>query len=195
MKAFTASLVLVTALIPAAAAAQRITISPVITAIATEEARAEAAASLMQSQAPPPPFVYSDGYRTRVRIHKIASTAFLPLVATQGILGKMIYDNPTPTKRSWHRGVAWGIGGLFAVNTVTGTWNLVEARKDPHGKKRRITHALLMLASDAGFLATAMTNPTHNGLNDPARQRSLHRGLAIASISTATVGYLVMLLK
>jgi hypothetical protein len=181
--------VIAVVLAPASVAAQQIVISPVVNAIAATEAAEK------QSQAPPPPFAYSDGYRTRVKIHKIASTAFLPLVATQGILGKMIYDNPTPTKRSWHKGVAFGIGGLFAVNTVTGTWNLVEARKDPEHKKRRVAHALLMLASDAGFLATAMTNPTSHGLNDPAHQRSLHRGLAIASISTATVGYLLMLLK
>jgi hypothetical protein len=191
MKPLSAALFCVLALVPAVASAQRITITPVVNAIAA----ADADAALKQSQAPPPPFVYSDGYRTRVKIHKAASMTFLPLVAAQGILGKMVYDNPTPTKRAWHRGVAWGIGGLFAVNTVTGTWNLVEARKDPQGKKRRVTHALLMLASDVGFLATAMTNPTNNGLDDPAGQRSLHRGLAIASISTATVGYLVMLLK
>jgi hypothetical protein len=180
--------ILAAVLAPAAASAQQIAFTPVVNAIASEEAAAR------QSQAPPAPFAYSDGYRTRLKIHKVASFTYLPLVATQGVLGKMIYDNPTPTKRSWHKGVAFGIGGLFAVNTVTGTWNLIEARKDPEHKKRRTVHALLMLASDAGFLATAMTAPgdRETNFND---KRSLHRSLAIASISTATVGYLVMLLK
>ena len=187
MKTISAFL-LVAVLSPALASAQQITFSPVVNAIAAEEA------AVKQSQAPPPPFVYSDGYRTRVKIHKLASFTYLPLVAAQGVLGKMIYDNPTETKRSLHSGVAVGIGALFAVNTVTGTWNLIEARKDPEGKKRRVVHALLMLASDAGFLATAMTAPgeRETNFND---KRSLHRNLAIASISTATVGYLVMLLK
>ena len=182
-------LVVVAVLAPSVASAQRLTISPVVNAIAASEAAEK------QTQAPPPPFVYSDAYHTRLKIHKIASLTFLPLVATQGILGKMVYDNPTLERRQWHRRVAWGIGGLFAVNTVTGTWNLIEARTDPNHRKRRWTHALLMLASDAGFLATSLTNPTnHTGTGSYVDQRSLHRNLAVASISTATAGYLVMLL-
>lgn len=178
-------------LAPASALAQQIRISPVVQAIVADETAA------MQTQAPPPPFAYSEGYRTRLKIHKISSFTFLPLVATQGVLGKMIYDNPTPGRRSLHRGVAFGIGGLFAVNTVTGTWNLIEARKDPNGRKRRVIHSLLMLASDAGFLATAMSAPSSRGkdANEYLDDRSEHRSLAIASISTATVGYLIMLLR
>lgn len=176
-------------LIPASAGAQQITIAPVIHSIVADE-------SATQAQAPPAPFVYSDGYRTRLKIHKLASKTMLPLVGAQAILGKMVYDNPTPTRRAWHRGVAYGIGGLFAVNSVTGTWNLIEARKDPNGRTRRLVHGILMLASDAGFLATALTNPTHH--TDPAGsyfdQRALHRNLAIASLTTATAGYLVMLI-
>ncbi len=189
MKHLISVLVLAAVLMPASARAQQITITPVVNAIVADETAAR------QTAAPPPPFVYSDGYHARLKIHKIASLTFLPLVATQGILGKMVYDNPTLERRQWHRRVAWGIGGLFAVNTVTGTWNLIEARKDPNHQKRRWTHALLMLVSDAGFLATALTNPTnHTGTGSYVDQRSLHRNLAVASISTATVGYLVMLL-
>ncbi|TAK16840.1 MAG: hypothetical protein EPO35_04510 [Acidobacteria bacterium] len=166
----------------------------VVCALAILASTLAPAVARAQTPAPPPPFVYSDGYKTRLKIHKISSKTFLPLVATQAVLGKMIYDNPTPTRRAWHRGVAWGIGGLFGVNTVTGTWNLIEARKDPEHRKRRVVHGLLMLASDAGFLATALNNPTNHGFNDPLGQRHLHRNLAIASISTASIGYLVMLL-
>lgn len=191
MKKVISAVVLAAVLAPASAAAQQIRISPVVQAIVADETAA------MQTQAPPPPFAYSDGYRTRLKIHKISSFTFLPLVAAQGVLGKMIYDNPTPNRRSVHSSVAWGIGGLFAVNTVTGTWNLVESRKDPNGRKRRVIHSILMLASDAGFLATALSRPSSHekDANKYLDDRSTHRTLAIASISTATVGYLIMLLR
>jgi len=93
--------------------------------------------------------------------------------------------------------VAWGLGGLFAVNTVTGTWNLIESRSDPNGRTRLVIHSLLMLASDAGFLATALKTPSSHGLKsiNYLADRSAHRNLAIVSVSTATVGYLMMLIK
>ena len=37
--------------------------------------------------------------------------------------------------RSAHKVVAGGLGALFAVNTVTGVWNLIEARHDPAGAR------------------------------------------------------------
>lgn len=191
MTRFVSAAIAAIVLVPTAAAAQHISITPVVNAIAADEAAGK------QTQAPPPPFVYSDAYHTRLRIHKIASFTYLPLVATQGVLGKMLYDNPTPTRRTVHKSVAYGIYGLFGVNTVTGTWNLIESRKDPNGRKRRMIHGLLMLASDAGFLATGLTHPSSHE-PDPFKyldDRSTHRNLAIASISTATVGYLVMLFK
>jgi hypothetical protein len=186
------ALALLGIVLPSAAEAQRISITPVVNSIAA----AEASDKDKQSQAPPPPFVYSDGYHTRLKIHKIASFTYLPLVATQGVLGKMLYDNPTDTRRNAHKAVAFGVGGLFAVNTVTGTWNLIEGRKDPNGRTRRVIHSVLMLASDAGFLATAFTTPSsHHRPATYLDDRTTHRNLAIASISTATVGYLVMLFK
>lgn len=192
MKLFVAS-ALLGLLLPSAAQAQHISITPVVNSIAA----VEAADKGKQTQAPPPPFVYSDGYHTRLKVHKIASFTYLPLVATQGVLGKMLYDSPTDTRKTLHSANAWAIGGLFAVNTVTGTWNLIEGRKDPNGRKRRIIHSVLMLASDAGFLATALKAPSDHGPKSVTYldDRTTHRNLAIASISTATVGYLVMLFK
>ncbi len=191
MKKVISAVVLAAVLAPASAAAQQIRISPVVQAIVADETAA------MQTQAPPPPFAYSEGYRTRLKIHKISSFTFLPLVGAQGVLGKMIYDNPTPGRRTAHRAVAWTLGGLFAVNSVTGTWNLIESRKDPNGRKRRVIHTILMLASDAGFLATALSRPSsrEKDANTYLDDRSTHRTLAIASMSTATVGYLIMLLR
>jgi hypothetical protein len=143
------------------------------------------------------PFEYSDGYRTRARIHKTASYAMLPLVATEGFLGQSLYNDPTSGKKTAHLVVAGAIGGLFAVNTVTGVWNLVEARKDPHDRTRRLAHGILMLAADAGFLATAATGPGHE--HEGSREGSLegspstHRAIAFTSFGLATAGYLIML--
>ena len=147
-----------------------------------------------QQGAPPPPlaFEYSDAYRLRARIHKVASYATLPLVATEGVLGQSLYSDPSSGKKDAHLAVAAGIGALFAVNTVTGVWNLVEARKDPVGRGRRLAHGLLLLGADAGFAATAALGPeSEHGESNGSR--STHRAVAFTSIGMATAGYLIML--
>ncbi|MEZ5316830.1 MAG: hypothetical protein R2752_05465 [Vicinamibacterales bacterium] len=148
-------------------------------------------------QARPVVVEYSDAYRTRAKIHRYASFATLPLFAAEAFVGQSLYNNPTPGKRDAHLAIAGAMGGLFAVNTVTGVWNLVEARKDPNGRTRRMAHGLLMLAADAGFLATAALGPGHErefGEGGEGGSRSAHRAMAFTSISLATVGYLVMLI-
>ena len=147
-------------------------------------------AQLPQGTAPPPvAFQYSDAYRTRAKIHKIASFATLPLFAAEGVLGQSLYDNPSSGKKDAHLAVATGIGALFAVNTVTGVWNLIEARKDPAHRGRRLVHGLLMLASDGGFVATAALGPG----DDDGGSRGAHRAMAFTSIGLASAGYLIML--
>jgi hypothetical protein len=139
-------------------------------------------------------FEYSEGYQTRLKIHKIASLATIPLFVAEGVVGQELYNNPTPGKRTAHLWIATGIGVLFGVNTVTGVWNLTEARKDPNGRARRLTHSILMLAADAGFFATAVTGPGHHQ-RDPSQydsQRGVHRALAFTSITLASVGYGIM---
>jgi hypothetical protein len=170
-------------MVPSIATAQNIQIGPPVAA---------AVAEAPQTAAPAPAFVYSDAYHARARIHKIGSAALIPLFVTQGILGSSIYNHPTDGKKSWHKGIAWGIGGLFAVNSVTGATNLIVSRKDPNGRKLRVIHALLMMAADAGFLATAITAPD-SSKPDFTSQRSTHRAIAFTSIGVATTGYLLML--
>jgi len=146
-----------------------------------------------QTAPPPQAFDYSDGYRLRAKIHKASSLATLPLFATEGIIGQSLYSNPTSGKKDAHLAVAGGIGALFAVNTVTGVWNLIEARKDPNHRKRRLVHGLLMLGADAGFVTTAALGPeSENGM--VSSSRGAHRAAAFTSIGLATTGYLVMLL-
>ena len=135
-------------------------------------------------------FEYSDAYAVRRKIHVYASLATLPLFVTEGILGSKLYDGEaSDSVRSAHSAVAGGIGVLFGVNTVTGVWNMWEARKDPNGKKRRLIHGLSMLGADVGFVATGMLAPEH----DEEGNKSLHRNVALTSIGIATGSYLYML--
>ncbi len=135
-------------------------------------------------------FEYSDAYAVRRKIHVYASLATLPLFATEVILGSKLYDgDASDSVRSAHSAVAGGIGVLFGVNTVTGVWNMWEARKDPNGKKRRLIHGLTMLGADAGFVATGMLAPD----DDEEGNKSLHRNVALTSIGIATGSYLYML--
>jgi len=138
---------------------------------------------------------HSDAYLLRAKIHKIASFASLPLFATELILGQSLYnETDSSAKKDAHIIVGAGIGTLFITNTVTGAWNLfgTEGRRDTEGRKLRLVHGLLMMAADVGFVATTMAAPDGEG-GASSQDRSRHRNLAIASISTGTVGYLVML--
>ena len=108
----------------------------------------------------PVAFEYSDGYYTRLKIHKWASFATLPLFATQVVLGQKLYNgDASDSVRSAHNAVAVGTGVLFGVNTVTGVWNMVEGRKDPNRKTAVKVHGILMLLADAGFAATGFMAP------------------------------------
>jgi hypothetical protein len=125
---------------------------------------------------------YSEGYGRRLAIHRIASYAELPLFATEFVLGqKLLSDErnggtaPGGLKTA-HTIVAGGLGALFAVNTVTGVWNLVEARHDPAGRTRRTIHSIGMLLADAGFVWTA-TLAGDARRSDAAANR--HRNAAI----------------
>jgi hypothetical protein len=139
------------------------------------------------------PVEYSDWYGRRLTIHKWASYATLPLFAFQYVAGRQLYDKSTDAPswaKSGHGVAATGIAALFTVNTVTGVWNLWDARKDPEGRTWRTAHALLMLAADAGFTATGILAERAERSAD---NRRLHRNIAISSMAVATVSYLMML--
>ncbi|MBI3569325.1 MAG: hypothetical protein HY084_14090 [Gemmatimonadetes bacterium] len=139
----------------------------------------------------------SDQYATRLKIHKIASYATLPLFAVQYIAGQAMYDadskgNPRP---QWayavHTPAAIALGGLFAVNTVTGAMNWWETRGEEKGRTWRTIHAALMLASDAGF---AYTGSLGNGQARYSYEgRDHHRQWAINSSLVALAAYAMML--
>jgi hypothetical protein len=141
----------------------------------------------------------SDGYYTRLKIHKIASYATIPLFVVQYAAGQELYQNGSDAT-SWaqdlHAPLAAAIGGLFLVNTVTGVWNMVEAWKVPEGRARRTIHSLLMIVADAGMVAVAGSAPEgeHGEFEDEGGDATTHRNLAIASMSVALGSYLMMLI-
>ncbi len=153
------------------------------------------------TRARPKAIEYSSLYGTRLTIHKYASYATIPLFVAEEIVGQKLYNGTGGEGlRGTHTALATGIGVLFGVNTITGLWNLWDSRKDPAGRTRRTIHSLLMLASDAGFLATAVTAPHREdeglggAVTNEGGSPSTHRTLAITSGSVALAGYLMMLL-
>jgi hypothetical protein len=142
---------------------------------------------------------HSDAYKTRLKIHKLASFATLPLFAAELALGQSLYNTSgnVDAKRGAHAAVGAGVVGLLGLNTVTGLWNMLgEDRKDPESRKLRLVHGLLMLASDAGMAATWASAPNSNSQRQASTfesRKATHRDLAIASIGVGTVGYLIML--
>jgi len=163
-----------------------------IASVATVPTASDSAPAQEAAAAPPPRALeYSDAYRTRLKIHKIASFATLPLFATEIALGQSLYDNPSDGKKGAHAAVGAGIGVLFGINTVTGVWNLIESRNDPNHRALRWTHGLLMLGADAGFVATAALAPGDEGFSQDSR--GTHRAVALTSIGVASAGYLIML--
>jgi len=151
---------------------------------------------------------YSNGYYTRLTIHRYAAYAELPLFAAEYALGQSMLNAQhagepvSSSTRSAHVAVAGALGVLFAVNTVTGVWNLIEARHDPAGRARRTIHGLGMLLADAGFLYTASLAgdaSEHGDAGEPGGNTgegngdaTAHRNAAIASISVATAATLMM---
>jgi hypothetical protein len=174
---------------PAAAA------EPIAASVAAEAARA--AADPQDPQARPVAIEFSEGYERRGKIHKYASYATAPLFATELWLGQSLYNDPqglTSAKRGAHIAVGTAITALFAVNTVTGVWNMVEGWKAPAGRNKRLIHGLLMMGADVGFLATASSGPGgRNSLINFDANKSRHRTIAFTSIGLGSAGYLMML--
>ena len=138
----------------------------------------------------PTAFEYSDAYNTRRKIHMIASYTTIPLFVAQYWAGEKLFDDAEDSSaKSLHGALTIGIASLFAVNTVTGLWNLWEARKDPNGRTRRLIHGLMMLGADAGFAATGALAPD----DDDQGSRSTHRTVAITSMGVAAASYVYML--
>jgi hypothetical protein len=130
---------------------------------------------------------YSDAYFTRLQIHRIGSYTMLPLFGAEYALGQNLMNGKP--QQGWvkggHAAVALGVGALFTVNTVTGVWNLWEARSDPAGRPRRLLHSALMIAADAGF---AWTGQLAGSAKHNVNAQQKHRNVALGSMAISTVG-------
>jgi len=150
----------------------------------------------------PVAFEYSEGYQKRLKIHKYASFATLPLFVAQFAVGQKLYNgNGSDGTRTAHGILAGGTAVLFGLNTVTGVWNLSEGRKDPNHRTKRMVHGILMAVADAGFVATGIMTPHHEHeeggftfQQSGGTSQSTHRAVALTSMGIATVSYLMMLI-
>lgn len=166
---------------------------PAVAPLAAPEAPA-AAAQADTLRRRPRAIEVSDGYATRLRIHKLASWTLLPLFAAQSIAGNQLYQSGG-SQPGWamslHQVGAGGLGALFGINTVTGAWNLWETRHASEGRTRRLVHGGLLLASDAGFAyAGIKLGPDASRSAD---RRAEHRRVAYLSMGGALAGYATML--
>lgn len=135
----------------------------------------------------------SDASLLRLKIHWYASYATVPLFVLQSVAGNQLFqaDKSGAERPGWaktvHSGGALGLSALFGINTVTGLWNLWESRDNEVGRKKRLLHSALMLASDVGFAYTGLK------LADDAKHsftgRTDHKNLAYYSMGVALAGY------
>jgi hypothetical protein len=134
----------------------------------------------------------SEWYERRLRIHRYGAYAMFPLFAAQAFAGNEIYKDPHNAPewaKTTHRVGATGLATIFTLNTVTGLWNLWDSRAATQGRTRRTAHALLMLASDAGFTyaGVKLSNEAENSVE----KRREHRAWAYGSMATALTGVAV----
>ena len=134
---------------------------------------------------------HSDLYYTRLTIHRWTSYAAVPLLAAQYVVGQQLADGEG--SRSAHGALATGTAVVFAVNTITGGWNLVESWKEP-GKLRK-THSVIMLLADVALVATFATAPEDDdeGEGEDGGGTGTHRSLAIAGGGLAITGFALMI--
>ncbi|HEY0930404.1 MAG TPA: hypothetical protein VGE27_10845 [Gemmatimonas sp.] len=137
---------------------------------------------------------YSDGYGTRLMIHRTLSWAMLPLFAASYFSGDQILKEGSDAPkwaRNLHRPAATSTAVLFGANTVTGVWNLWEGRHDPNGRKRRFLHAALFMAASGGF-TYAGTKLADDAEQSDAKRRQ-HRNVNLVSMGVSTASWLIML--
>jgi hypothetical protein len=136
---------------------------------------------------------YSGFYHTRLKLHRILSYSMIPLFVGSYVTGDQILknrNNPPKWATSLHKPFAIATGSVFAVNTVTGLWNLWDSRKNPEGQTKRTVHSLLFIAATAGF-TYAGTSLASDAVNRADRNR-FHRQVAVASMGVSVVSWGMM---
>ncbi len=142
----------------------------------------------------------TDAYYARLDVHRWVSYATLPLFAVQAIAGQKLLEQGSDAPlwaENVHKPAAYLLAGIFTINTVTGLLNYGESKKLKQGRKRRLVHTALMLASDVGFIYSGIHAPSTSDIDEriAAGKRggwTPHKVSAWASMGVATVGYLMM---
>jgi hypothetical protein len=141
-------------------------------------------------------FEYSDGYATRLAIHRWSSYAMLPLFVAQVVIGEELLRNG-PEAAGWakhsHKPIAIALGGLFAASTITGALNVMEARRDPAAGARPTLHTALMMLADAGMVWTGISASGAGKPGPGGQVRTTHRKTALISMGIASAGFLMMI--
>jgi hypothetical protein len=130
---------------------------------------------------------YSNGYYTRLKLHRWLSFAMLPLFVASYFSGEQILDKGDAAPawaRNLHKPLAVGTAVVFGANTVTGVWNLWASRKDPAGRTKRYIHSILFMVAGAGFVYAA------SKAEDDERS---HRDIALASMGISVSSWALML--
>ena len=170
---------------------------PVIAVAPVDSVRATPSVLLVQDtirKTRPRAFAYSDGYDLRLTWHRRLSWGMLPLFAASYFSGDQILKKGGAAPgwaRSMHGPAATGSAILFGTNTLTGSLNLWEGRRNPAGRTRRIVHSVMFTAAGAGFVY-AGTQLAEEAEQSQAK-REQHRNMALASIGVSTVSWLIML--
>lgn len=138
---------------------------------------------------------YSDWYGRRLAIHRTLTWAMIPLFATSYYTGERLARDGRVGSPYWvraaHPYAATGASVVFGVNTLTGVWNLWDARHDPEGRKRRILHSVLFMIADGGF---AYAGSIGNKARNDSDIRQTHRTVALYSMGVSYVSMMIMLL-
>jgi hypothetical protein len=138
---------------------------------------------------------YSEWYSRRVTLHRRMSYAMLPLFAASYYTGNRLLTDGRRNSPSWVRNThpiaAGGAAVLFGANTITGAWNLWASRRDADGRTRRILHAVLLTAADAGF---AYAGSLGDEASENGKIRSRHRTIALSSMAVSTASWVYMLI-
>ncbi len=142
----------------------------------------------------------SYSYYRRLDAHRWAGFAVLPLFAVEYLAGERLLEKGSAAPlwaEKAHKPAAYALAGVFTFNTVTGVWNLAEAKKVQSGKTRRWVHAIAMLAADAGFIYAAHIAPSTDKIDKRIAAGTVggwtpHKRAAVASMSVATAAYVMM---
>ena len=136
---------------------------------------------------------YSSMYATRLTIHRIGSYATIPLFIGQYITGSQLLAHgrqAPPWALHVHGPIATAVTTLFTVNTVTGLWNMWEARMDCSGRFARTVHGLLFMVADAGFAYTGWLSGRARTSNSI---RHFHKQMALESMGISLIAYAIEL--